>query len=78
MSSAEEQRRLSDIANAAAILAEAIGAIDGRGMETVDSEVGGRADVILDDDAADVVLHRRGVTVHVRRDGGGDPEGRGR
>jgi len=69
--------RLKDTARAAALLLDAVeGAPDGQ-ITTVETAFGS-ADVVLDSGGADVVLHDRDVTVHVRRDGGDDPEGRGR
>lgn len=56
--------RTKDVANAAAILEEAM-----RGVEEADRTVStpyGRATVIRDGEGADVVLHDRDVTVHVR------------
>ena len=58
--------RLKDVANAAAILVQAVEGA-GREIATVSTPYG-RADVILDDGGADVVLHDRSVTVHVRRE----------
>jgi hypothetical protein len=58
--------RTKDVANAAAILEEAI-----RGVEKADRTVStpyGRATVIRDGEGADVVLHDRDITVHVRNE----------
>lgn len=65
MEATEERMRLKDVANAAAILVQAV---EGAGSEiaTVRTPYG-KADVILDDGGADVVLHEHDVTVHVRR-----------
>jgi len=62
--------RTQDLARAAALVLDAVDEAPDRTMQTVDTAFG-RADVILDGQAADVVLHDRNATVHVRRGGGG-------
>ena len=61
----QETMRVKDVANAAGIIADAVRNARARDLRTVSTPYG-PADVILDDDAADVVLRERGVTVHVR------------
>jgi hypothetical protein len=56
--------KAQDLARCAAILADAVEELDGRELTTVDTAFG-RADVAVDDHAADVDLHG-GPTVHVR------------
>jgi hypothetical protein len=58
--------KAKDLTRCAAILADAVEEVDGRELTTVDTAFG-RADVVVDDHAADVDLHR-GPTVHVRFD----------
>lgn len=74
----EAEMRVQDAVNAAALLLEAVENGPNRAFQTVESEVGGRADVALDGAGIDVDLHDRDATVHVRFDGGDAPEGRGR
>jgi len=57
------------VANLAHALAEAV-EDEPRRLETFEA-MGGRVTVTVDDNAADVALHDRGTTVHVRL---GDPE----
>lgn len=64
MTETEENHRFRDIVNAAALVVQAVESAS-RDLATVDTPYG-RADVILDDSGADVVLHDRDVTVHVR------------
>ena len=59
-----------DLARAAALVLDAVDEAPDRAMQTVDTAFG-RADVVVDEDAVDVVLHDRAATVHVRRDEGG-------
>ena len=68
MSESETERRLrvSDAANAAALFAEAAANLDAACAEV--STPYGTATVVKSSNGADVVLHDRGVTVHVRRE----------
>lgn len=60
------EERLEDVAIAAGVLAQAVQDAPDRALETVDTPCT-TADVVLDDQAADVVLHYDGVTIHLRR-----------
>lgn len=71
----ERDLRTKDVANAAAVLLDAVRNAEGRKLTTV-STPHGPVDVVLDNAGADLVLHGRDATVHVRRDGGADPDGR--
>jgi hypothetical protein len=64
MGKAKHRHRLTDVANAAALLVDAAENA-GRDRRRVQTPYG-PATVVLDGSGADVVLHRRGVTVHVR------------
>jgi len=48
-------------------LLDAVQSAPSRAIETIETAFG-RADVVLDEGGADVVLHDRDVTVHVRFD----------
>jgi hypothetical protein len=76
MCSPRPPSKVHDLARAASLLLDAVDEAPPRTIETVETAFG-RADVVLDDQGADVVLHDRDVTVHLRRDGGVDPDGRG-
>jgi hypothetical protein len=67
--------KVHDLARAASLLLDAVQSAPNRAIETVETCYG-RADVVLDEEGADVVLHDRDVTVHLRREGGVDPDGR--
>jgi len=68
MDETEAMHRLKDVANAAGTLLQAIEEAPNRVLEGVDAVVSGPATVVIDDDAADVVLHEDGVTIHLRRE----------
>jgi hypothetical protein len=59
--------RTRDAARAAGLFLEAVEAAPDPSLTTVETPWG-KADVIRDGDAADVVLHDRDATVHVRFD----------
>lgn len=63
---AEQQRRLEDVANAAAILLGAVQDAPEGTREEVEA-LYTEAEVVIDGDAVDVTLHGKGATVHVRR-----------
>lgn len=65
MNRTERDMRTKDVANAAGLLAEATRSAPDRSLKTVSTPYGD-ADVILDNNGADVVLHDEQVTVHVR------------
>ena len=67
MSTAEDDHKTKDLANSAAIVAEAARNAPARDLDAVRTPYG-EATVILDDNGADVVLHRQNVTVHIRRE----------
>lgn len=67
MTTDTEQRRIEDVANAAAILLGAVEDAPDRALDEVET-LYADALVALDDDAADVTLHEEGATVHVRLD----------
>jgi hypothetical protein len=60
------------LANLAGALVEAV-ADEGRTLEHFDG-LHGTATVAVDDNAADVALHEKGVTVHVRLDSDTDKD----
>jgi hypothetical protein len=60
--------RTRDAARAAGLFLDAVEGVPNRSLTTVSTPYG-RADVIRDGPAADVVLHDRDATVHVRFDG---------
>jgi diaminopimelate epimerase len=64
----ERDLRTKDVANAAAVLLDAVQNAPGRDSVTV-STPHGPVDVVLDNAGADVVLRGRDATVHVRSDG---------
>ena len=64
MNETEHRHRLTDLANAAALLVDAAENAE-RDRKRVQTPYG-PATVTLDGNGADVRLHRRGVTVHVR------------
>lgn len=76
MCSPRPPSKVHDLARAASLLLDAVQSAPSRAIETIETAFG-RADVVLDEGGADVVLHDRDVTVHVRREGGVDPDGRG-
>jgi hypothetical protein len=62
----ETELKTKDVANAAAVLLDAVENAPGRDLSTLSTPYG-PVDVVLDNAGADVVLHDRDVTVHVRR-----------
>jgi hypothetical protein len=60
------EERLEDVVIAAGVLVQAIKDAPDRALETVDTPCT-TADVVLDDQAADVVLHYDDVMIHLRR-----------
>jgi len=68
--------RLKDATRAAVLLLDAVDEAPDRSLTTVQTAFGS-ADVVKDEAGMDVVLHDRDVTVHVRREGRDDLEGRG-
>jgi hypothetical protein len=64
--STETDVQTRHLANLAAAIAEAV-SDEGRTLERFDG-LHGTATVAVDDRASDVVLHEKGVTVHVRFD----------
>jgi hypothetical protein len=77
MDDTEEDHRLKDAARAAALLLDAVESAPDRALTTVETAFGS-AFVVVDGPAVDVDLDDREATVHIRRDEGSDPEGRGR
>ena len=65
MQGPESPIRIHDLARAAALLLDAVDGAPGQAMQTVETCYG-RADVVLDGQAVDVVLQDRNATVHVR------------
>ena len=70
MEETEPEMRVRDVVNAAATVAEAVHQAPDRALQAVETGLAGRADVVVDEQAVDVVLHDRNATVHIRRDGG--------
>lgn len=75
MNDTEKDHRLKDAARAAALLLDAVESAPDRALTTVETAFG-TAFVVMDGSAVDVDLDDREATVHVRRDGGEDPEDR--
>ena len=61
-----DEMYLKDIANAAAVLLEAVQTAPERTLDGVDASLSGPATVAVDDQAVDVTIQEDGASVHVR------------